>query len=308
MHGSKPITFLALGFFLAAWIVGALFPWDVLAVSVIGFDQLYSILAAADRSANANRIMLVGSSPVHLGLSAQRIEKETGIPTFNLGTDGAGTYFSDYLGHVIPHVRNGDIVVVSNPSWLFPSGSHLDPGCTSTLTLRCASFRPRLFPHLLDVLMVSFNWTAPSFKSEAGRDHWGDAADVSLDAHAAIPNRLKPSDPIVAVDLSDMANIIHELHRKEACALLSIGPVLVDEEDLATWNRELSSLQSAAAKRGLDRAILNDQVLSTNRTDFLDTFEHPSARLGAVWTQHIADRLIGRSNAPCSPVVTENHR
>jgi hypothetical protein len=76
-------------------------------------DGLYRIKEnAAQLIGERKKIVLIGGSAVHFGLSARVIARAAGVPTVNFGTHAA--LGADYILHRSQHVlRQGDIVILS---------------------------------------------------------------------------------------------------------------------------------------------------------------------------------------------------
>jgi hypothetical protein len=300
MRGSKRITLLAVGLWLMSCIVGSLFPWEVVYRARMGLDEIYDVFAVADQIKGQRRVLLVGSSPIVIGMSARQIEQRTGLPTFNVGINDAAEFFDDYMSRILPHVRKGDIVVVSDPRWLDPSRAKLAPGCTEKVAGNCLGWWFNALPHLSLVSRFLFDFHHVIGAKVIDRDAHGDndAMDPTR-LHKAVDTMPPLNKMIAALDIKQMAQIIDEFHRHEACPLLAVGPVYVNEREKALWNSQVTSLQSAVSKSGYGRFLLADDVLQTDRANFLDSYEHPSPLERDSWTNRIIDRLTDRSMGPC---------
>ncbi|MBA4800302.1 MAG: hypothetical protein H2040_00410 [Euryhalocaulis sp.] len=66
----------------------------------------------AAEAASSPRILIIGGSEAHYGLSAEIFERETGLPAFNLGTHAGLSWRTHYL-NTKRLLRSGDIVVFS---------------------------------------------------------------------------------------------------------------------------------------------------------------------------------------------------
>lgn len=303
MRASKRITLLAVGLWLVSCLVGSIFPWEVVDRARLGMDEVHGVLSMADQMTEAGRIFLVGSSPTVLGISAKEIERRTGMPTFNIGISDSAEFFDDYMGRILPHIRKGDVVVVSDPRWLDPSRQKLAPGCTERIAGDCLGWWFGALPHLSLAGRFIFGLHQSIGITRIDRDAHGD--NDSLD-----PSRLhKPVDPmppperIAAVDVKQMTRIVDELRRHDACPLLALGPVFVSEREEMSWSSQISSLQSAMSKSGYGRFLLADDVFKTDRANFLDSYEHPSAVERSSWTNRVIGRLTDRALGPCVSVT-----
>jgi hypothetical protein len=299
MRASKRITLLAIGLWLVSCVIGSVFPWEVIDGARNGMDTAHNVLLAADRAEGTGRILLLGSSPVVLGISAKEIERRTGMPTFNIGVSDAAEFFDDYMSRVLPYIRKGDVVIVSDPRWLDPTRQKLSPGCTEQIAGNCLGWRFAALPHLSLAGRFVMNLHQPIGIVPADRDARGDNTAMDPGRLHKPVRTMPPPDRIAALDVRQMAGIVDELHRHDACPLLALGPVFVSESEQAAWDSQVSSLQSAVFKSGYGRFLLSDDVLRTDRADFLDSYEHPSALGRSDWTNRIIARLMDRSMGPC---------
>jgi hypothetical protein len=299
MRASKRITLVAIGLWLVSCAVGSLFPWEVVNNARIGMDEVQGVLLVADREKGSGRILLLGSSPVVLGISAKEIEQRTGMPTFNIGVSDAAEFFDDYMNRILPHIRKGDIVVVSDPRWLDPSRQKLAPGCTERIAGNCLGWWFGTLPHLSLAGRFVMNLHQSIGIVPVERDARGDYAALDPSRLHKPVRTMPPPERNAAEDLKQMTQIVDELHRHDACPLLALGPVFVSEREQATWDGQVNSLQSAVFKSGYGRFLLSDGVLQTDRANFLDSYEHPSALERRNWTNRIIGRLMDRSMGPC---------
>src|SRR4051812_8439387 len=88
-------------------------------------------------SISGKRIALVGSSPVIMGLSAEQIEKATGVPTRNLALDASRGGFLDYVAMVSEHIRPGDVVVIADPNVMKSPQIQLPLRCVKDFRFDC---------------------------------------------------------------------------------------------------------------------------------------------------------------------------
>jgi len=303
MHASKRITFLAAGLWLAACLVGSIFPWDVVDRARLGMDEVHSVLSMADQTKAAERIFLVGSSPIVLGISAKEIERRTGVPTFNIGINDSAEFFDDYMGRILPHIRKGDIVVVSDPRWLDPLRLKLAPGCTERLAGNCLGWWFGTLPHLSLAGRFILGLHQSIGPTRIDRDAHGDndALDPSR-SHKPF-DTMRPPAQIATADVKQMTQIVDELRRHDACPLLALGPVFVSEREEMSWNSQIGALQSAMSKSGYGRFLLADDVFKTDPADFLNSYEHPSAVGRRNWTNQVIARLTDHVLGPCISIT-----
>ena len=63
------------------------------------------------------KILLIGGSGIGWGISAELIERETGVKTINLGHNAAFGLI-DYQSFIISNINKDDIIIFS-PEWIF---------------------------------------------------------------------------------------------------------------------------------------------------------------------------------------------
>jgi len=298
MHGFKRLTIVALSLWASGALVSAAVPWDAVEAGRASIETIQPVGDLAKRTAKSPKILLVGSSPVVLGLSAKRIESATGLPTFNLGVFGALTFFPEYLEKVEALVQPGDIVVVSNPNWIHSLDAKLPTGCISSFRLACLRWRPRPMPHLIEVIRVLSGRLAVD--PGVVRDGAGDAVVVrSANTAATIPPL--PFDGSISDEASaEVRQTVEVLRAKGACPVIALGPILVDPREREKWLKEQSATEARIAKLGLANATISEGLVNTDRGLFLDTYEHPAASERAAWTDRVIQRLVSKYQSPCA--------
>src|SRR6202012_5061160 len=93
-------------------------PWGTLQFGRAALEQSLQLARGMTQDADTPRILLLGSSPAVLGLSAEKIAAATKLPTFNLAAPTSVEFFPDYMEMMMPFVRPDDVVVLSDPNWL----------------------------------------------------------------------------------------------------------------------------------------------------------------------------------------------
>ena len=115
MRAFRHVTWLAALLWLAAVLAHFLFVSSPAAW--FEASQVASVLQTMDRTPGRCRIILVGSSPVIFGLSADTLEQGTGCETVNAGQVAIGHVLNPYLALVLKQARPGDAVVLSDRQW-----------------------------------------------------------------------------------------------------------------------------------------------------------------------------------------------
>ena len=299
MHGFKRLTFAALLLWGCGMLVSAVIPWEIIAEGRSALATVSRIGEMAKTEGGAPRILLIGSSPVVLGLSAKEIADATGVPTFNLAVPGVLPFFPEYLDTAAAFVRPDDIVVISDPNWLARGNATLTKGCVGSFSLSCAVWGPRPLPHLIEFARVLFG-TWPTKNTAIVRNAIGDAVAVrSFNAAETIPT-LPFAGRFADQVAVELRKTVENFRARGACPLITLGPIFVDADEQEQWRREQNATEARVAKLGLALSVITDGAVNTDRSLFLDSYEHPTAAERAIWTERVISRLVSRSQSPCS--------
>src|SRR5579859_2481147 len=298
MRGSRRLTFVALLIWACGMLVSAVVPWLVIEGGRSALADLDTIGANAKASAATPRILLIGSSPVVLGLSAEEIARATGLPTYNLGVWTALFFFPEYLDRAMEFVRPDDIVILSNPNWLNRQSPILGEGCIGKFSASCTLWRPRPLPDLVEFVKVLSGLWPTDFGVK--RDPVGDLVTVRIRNGAetipTLPYVGRISDGVVA----DLAQAAARLRKLGACPLLTLGPIFVEPKERDRWLGEQSAAEARVAELGLSASVITDGMVNTDRSLFLDGFEHPAPSERVIWTRRVVERLVSPTQSPCS--------
>jgi hypothetical protein len=60
---------------------------------------------------NSKKAIFIGGSATHFGIQAELFEKETGVPSVNMGLHAGGS-FKMYMNNIFPYLTNDDIVFI----------------------------------------------------------------------------------------------------------------------------------------------------------------------------------------------------
>jgi hypothetical protein len=287
----------ALALWGAGMLVSAAAPWEFLDASRAELGQVRTIAKAMGGDAGPPRVLLLGSSPVEIGLSAQKIAAATGLPAFNLAAAGALSFFPDYLDDVLGFVRPDDIVVLSDPNWLNHNDKILSRGCVSRIDWSCVQWRPHPLPHLAKFIQVVLGgWSDPPAMN---RDAVGDAVTVRSSNSAMTIPTVPFAGPFANDVAGQLRQAVEAIRARGGCPLLTLGPIYVDAREQEQWRREQERTEARVAKLGLALSVVTDGVINTDRSLFLDNYEHPAAAESEIWTDSIIRRLTSQSQSPC---------
>jgi hypothetical protein len=231
------------------------------------------------------RIVLIGSSPVILGLSAEQIETATGIPTRNLALDASRAVFADYAAMVIEHARPGDVFVIADPNLRKPPQMQLPLRCVREFGLDCIRGQNGLSPHIIQDSLVLF--TDRSFGDEpVPRTAKGDLTYSK--PQKTFPPAFQGPFPKNGAD--NMAKLAKDVRGRGACPIFVLTPLLPKPEQISLWQAEFDKLWHAIDEAGLHDVVVEDSPLWSDPVLFHHD-EHPSERGREVWSASVIAKL-----------------
>jgi hypothetical protein len=137
-------------------VLRQLIPDDYIGAQRFYLSALERQLAEFDSLTTDQRIVLIGSSPVIMGLSAQQIETATGVPTRNLAMDAVRADFQDYAVMVVEHLRRGDVAIIGNPNLRKSPQMQLPLRCVKHFGFECIRKQSGLSSHIIQDALVLF--------------------------------------------------------------------------------------------------------------------------------------------------------
>lgn len=237
MRASKWIALLAVALWISAVLAHAV------AVSMpslwLTSSQGYRILLQALNAAPGRcRIILVGSSPVVVGLSAATLQNATGCVTVNAGQNSVGHELNLYLDLVLARARPGDWVVLGDRQWTKPLDRH--HACEQDWPSECLNRLLRVAPYLNDDLG---RFLGTGFL----RTPQGDLIEYP---------RIAPQRGIdQTIELNDIAYRLERIERQVqairaagARPLLVAVPIFVPESARPRFERQLAMLSAEVQK------------------------------------------------------------
>lgn len=255
-----------------------------------------------DETHGSGRVIILGSSPAVMGLSAAQISVALGRPAINASVLAARPLFARYLQEVLSHVAPGDIVVWADPR--LHDLERTDPfaDCGSAFALGC--FRPHLvaLPNLKRLFRFGAEWENWEEKSKlfpGGPQgdlvfaEWMDGPSTAM----TVPFDPDFADNIYAAGLKARAMI----GARRACAVMAPAPFLIKPSDQARWDAEYRRLLDLADHAPVAPLLLPRQAPFVTDPELLSKFGngHPSARGRTWWTARLVERLHDLPAAAC---------
>jgi hypothetical protein len=294
MRDYRRFTFAALTLLVGsvALLAGSIALRQSIPDEYIGAQRAYlaeheRLLAEFDSLKTSQRIVLIGSSPVIMGLSAQQIETATGIPTRNLAMDASRAVFEDYAATVVAHIRPGDVAIIANPNLRKLPEMQLPLRCVTHFGFECIRKQSGFSPHLMQDALVLF--TNRSFGDETlTRTTRGDFAFLEQRKFKTISPKFNGSFPKNGVD--DIAKLAMQVRRRGGCPIFVLTPLLPRSDEIALWQNEFTGLWREIDNAGLHDIVVEDSPLWSDPTLFHHD-EHMSERGRDVWSQKIIAKL-----------------
>jgi len=253
-------------------------------------NQLEGLLAGFDSLSTGQRIALVGSSPVIMGMSAEQIETATGVPTRNLALDASRSVFQDYVTLVAEHIRPGDVVVIANPNLRKSPQMQLPLSCVKHFGFECIRYQEGFLPHIVQDSLVLF--TNQSFGDETlARTAHGDFIFPEKVQFTVAPPKF--AGPFPANSAGDMAKLAAIVRSHGGCPIFVLTPFWPEENEVGLWQNEIDRLWQGIDAAGLHDIVVPDSPLWNERTLFHHD-EHPSERGREIWSRAIIAKLQER--------------
>ncbi len=277
----KRIAIVSLGLWLATTFGVAY----VLAIEDTQRAELEALLAELDGVKDQPRIVLVGSSNVVLGLSADRMTLATGIPTRNAAVYAGRHGFREYFRLVMDRIRPKDVVIVSPPiGFGFDVGSR-PFGCSDPSGLDCVMYNWKAAPRLVEfsqrfVLVSPF----PFERNAKG--------DVVFSKRGAFPVPEKGRKPTFS---EDSVRVVREqvdmIRARGGCPVIAFPPQLVREDKLAEWQEEFARAKAALHGAGLEDFVVDAMMIQTDPRIFFYDVHHMNPEGREIWTKLVLDDL-----------------
>ena len=298
MRQYKKVAFAALSLLLGSVVLVAgsilfrrFIPDEYIGAERAYLSQVERLLVEFDSIKEGRRIALIGSSPVIMGLSAERIETATGVPTRNLALDASRAVFADYAAMVIGHTRPGDVVVIADPNLRKLPQMQLPLSCIRRLGWECIREQPGFGPHIVEDALLLF--TDRSFGEEKQRrTPKGDL--VFADAQKPVPPKFLA--PFPENGAGNMAKLAREVRARGACPVFVLTPLLPMPEERALWQNEVDKLWRDIDAAGLHDVVMEDSPLWRDPALFHHD-EHPSERGREIWSDSLI-AMLQRNGLP----------
>jgi len=270
---------------LVLWLGSTLGVAYILALEDTQRADLDALLADLDTVKGEPRIVLVGSSQVVLGLSADRMTRATGIPARNAGVYAGRGGFREYFRLVMARIRPKDVVIVSPPIGAGIEIGSRHFGCSHPSGLDCVLSNWKAAPRIVEFSQRSA--VVPTLQFE--RDPKGDAV---FSGRAAIPIPEKGRKPTFSADsVKVVREQVDMIRARGACPVIAFPPHLAREDTLADWEGEFTRAKNALHDAGLGDVVVETMLIQTDPHIFLHDVHHMNPEGREIWTKLVLDDL-----------------
>ena len=293
MYRSKKFRLVALSLLVVVVLLaGSIVVRQAIPDEYIGAERAYlswvdKELVDFDSLSSGQRIALVGSSPIIMGLSAEQIEKATGVATRNLALNSSRSVFRDYAEMVLEHIRPGDVVIIANPNIRKPAQMELPLSCVRNFGFECIRMQSGFQPRIVEDATILF--TGRSFGDEEMiRTPRGDFVFPVPPVFA--PFRAKFAGPFPENSAGDMAKLAADVRRRGGCPIFVLTPLWADSKDIPLWQKEYDKLWGKIDEAGLHNIVVQDSPL-WNDGKLFHHDEHMTEQGREIWTGMILAKL-----------------
>ena len=293
MHASRRFIFGAASLLVGGVLLaGAIairqsIPDEYIGAQRAYLSELQNQLAEFDSLKDGPRIALIGSSPVIMGLSAERIESATGFPTRNLAMDASRATFQDYAALVALHIRPGDVAVIVNPNLRKAPQMQLPLACVTHFTRDCIRKQSGYRPRIVEDALVLF--TNRAFGNEPSmRNPHGDFIFSEDPKIKTVPPKF--AGPFPKNGAGDIAAVAMDVRKHGGCPIFAFTPLLPRTEEVALWQDAFAKLRAGIDAAGLHDLMVEDSPLWSDAALFHHD-EHMTERGRKIWTDSIIAKL-----------------
>jgi len=304
MHAFKPITIAALWTWITMFVLGAILPWETAADFRTFISSYFKQLEKMDAIHAPRRILLMGSSPIIMGLSAAQIQENTAIPTYNIGIFGSRTFFDDYFQTTLQHVKPGDIVVVSDPRLINDVYKTQTIHCLQNLDISCLQFTPHLLPKLYDAVKILMPEESKPTIDYIRQDSHGDySPSLNRGVMARAPTfPRKFSSHFSNNTIEKIAQIVRDVRARGGCPIVMFIPFYIVNSEQPLWDSEFKKLWQRLDDLKIGDFVFERSPVTTSNAIFGIANEHLNEEGRRDWTQAFIDALRARQFNACASI------
>lgn len=297
MRVSRAFAIGALVIWTLAVLLTSAFPWPYLYSERGLLTILKTELADFDTLPGRTRVMLLGSSPVRLGLSAGTIEAQLGLPTRNLALLASRRIFTEYLALAMSHLRRGDVVVLDEPNLISPIDASYPMECADHVSVRCVHWNFGAVPHAVDAARTIFA-SRPSQEFVGKLAPNGDYVFAGDQPEANMP-RTPFMGHFASDAITTLSALMGEFAERGVCPIFVFSPFLIHASEMPLWQREFADFWRRAEAAGVGKRTLVVSPLWVDPKLFL-LEEHLNTAGRELWTNSVIAEIRKRRLTDCS--------
>lgn len=253
------------------------------------------------------RIIFAGGSSVIYAVDAKAIERDLGVRVINMAMSNRIGSDANYFDYLLPYIREGDLVIYSNLSWLVeltPKAKVDEMRGARRLADRLWDFAKIDLPernHVEWPLLVSVPDT-PFFKQLIARERADPVSSTrQRDDHGGLircPTRsasIRSHDaPSAALDREVIAHsgeFVRNAELRGAHVIFFQTPILIAATEREKWSGYLKELRSQLAQVAPVLDATESRIFSADPGRFCDHANHVDDDVRAEWSQYLSAQL-----------------
>lgn len=271
------------------------------------FAQEMLHVEAASARTSSPRIIFAGGSGVIYAIDAKAIERDLGIPVINMAMSNRIGSDANYFDYLLPHIREGDLVIYSSRSWSL----ELTQGTEANDTRAARRLADRLWavaqidlkerhnvdwPLLLPIPdAVVFNrLRAPEgvepVSSIWQRDDHGGLVRCPTRSAWVIPYNVPSAAPDPKA-IAPSSRFVRDVETRGAHVIFFETPVLIAAGELKKWSDYRKALRSQLAQVAPVVGSTDSRIFITDPARFCDSAFHIDDDVRSEWNQSLSAQL-----------------
>jgi 3',5'-cyclic AMP phosphodiesterase CpdA len=278
------------------------------------FAQEMLDIEAASARTSSPRIIFAGGSSVIYAVDAKEIERDLGIPVINMAMLSRIGSDNNYFGYLLPHIREGDVIIYNNHGWL----SNLTQEAEANETRRARRLADRLWEFaqidLADRQRVDWPLLLPLtdvsvFNRLRAREQFDDAPSAwQRGDHGGLvqcPTKsawLRPHDAPPAAPnrkvIAKSEEFVREVVSRGAHVIFFETPILIATAEREKWSRYRKELRSQLTQMAQVLDATESLIFSVDPDRFCDDAAHVDDNIRSELSQSLSAQLRQVTNIP----------
>ena len=262
--------------------------------------------AASERTPSP-RIIFAGGSSVLYAIDPKAIERDLGIRVVNMAMPSRIGSDANYFDYLLPHIREGDLVIYSSQSWLGNWTQEVEANEAREarrLADRLWEFAQIDLPErhhvdwplLLPIPYASvFNQLVArervdTMSSIRPRDDYGGLVQCPTRSVSFKPRDAPSASPYRKV-IAHSGEFVRDAVSRGAHVIFFETPILIEAREREKWSRFRKELRSQLTQVAPVLNAPESSIFSTDPGRFCDSPNHVDDNVRAAWTQSLSAQL-----------------